>query len=254
MAVGYYFCHDPRLMDQIFNEIRNDGLYISTCGDHKVQYVRDLTTGFDNSQPHNRAVLPVSSAAHMITFTFENECVATFRGSGTEPKLKYYIEVANASNEQLATDLLDSMKQEIIDRFLQPSQNGLRPPAAAEDAHNSPHNSGNSPEQMAPARIARDVIQKEIRALQNLEATLGRDFEKVVDIIESRGSGRVIFTGVGKSGTDQPRVRRVWCAACLVVSCRLTLAVWCSIDRYYRTEDQRVVLVAGHLVVLRARH
>jgi phosphomannomutase len=130
MAAGYFFCHDPKMMDQIFGEIRNDGLYISTCGDHKVQYVRDLTTGFDNSKPNSKAVLPVSGAAHMITFTFENGCVATFRGSGTEPKLKYYIEVANTSNEQLATDLLESMKQEILDRFLQPSQNGLRPPAS----------------------------------------------------------------------------------------------------------------------------
>jgi hypothetical protein len=197
MAVGYYFCHDPKLMNQIFSEIRNDGLYISTCGDHKVQYVRDLTTGFDNSQPHSRAVLPVSSTTHMITFTFENGCVATFRDSGTEPKLKYYIEVSNTSNEQLAADLLESMRQEILDRFLQPSQNGLRPPAAAEDTTN-PYNNGL--ELMAPVRIARDVIHKEIQALQNLEATLGRDFERVVEIIERRGSGRVIFTGVGKSG------------------------------------------------------
>ena len=28
----------------------------------------------------------------MITFTFENGCVATLRTSGTEPKIKYYTE------------------------------------------------------------------------------------------------------------------------------------------------------------------
>lgn len=133
MAFGYYYCLDSKLMDQVFRDLRNDGLYISTCGDHKVQYVRDLTTGFDNSSPNNRATLPVSSSSQMITFTFENGCVATFRGSGTEPKLKYYIEVSNNSNEQLAIDLLDSMKQEIIDRFLQPSHNGLRPPVSEEN-------------------------------------------------------------------------------------------------------------------------
>lgn len=126
MAAGYFYCYDPKLMDQIFREMRNGGLYMSTCGDHKVQYVRDLTTGFDNSLHNNRAVLPVSSSWQMITFTFENGCVVTFRGSGTEPKLKYYIEVSNQSNEQLASDLLENMKPEIIERFLHPSHNGLR--------------------------------------------------------------------------------------------------------------------------------
>ena len=30
----------------------------------------------------------------MITFYFENGCVATLRTSGTEPKIKYYTELA----------------------------------------------------------------------------------------------------------------------------------------------------------------
>lgn len=132
MATGYFYCQDPKVMDQVFREMRNDGLYISTCGDHKVQYVRDLSTGFDNSHRNNKAVLPISPNSHMLTFTFENGCVVTFRGSGTEPKLKYYIEVSNQSNEQLAVDLLDSMKHEIIDRFLQPNHYGLKPPASSE--------------------------------------------------------------------------------------------------------------------------
>ena len=36
-----------------------------------------------------QATLPLSSTP-MVTFTFENGTVATLRGSGTEPKLKYY--------------------------------------------------------------------------------------------------------------------------------------------------------------------
>ena len=37
-------------------------------------------------------LLPVSKSSQMITFTFENGCVATLRTSGTEPKIKYYTE------------------------------------------------------------------------------------------------------------------------------------------------------------------
>ena len=39
-------------------------------------------------------VLPVSKSSQMITFYFENGCVATLRTSGTEPKIKYYTELA----------------------------------------------------------------------------------------------------------------------------------------------------------------
>ena len=37
-------------------------------------------------------MLPTSSS-QMITFTFEDGSVATLRTSGTEPKIKYYVEV-----------------------------------------------------------------------------------------------------------------------------------------------------------------
>ena len=39
-------------------------------------------------------------SAEMITFELENGTVMTLRGSGTEPKLKYYIEAKGASMEE----------------------------------------------------------------------------------------------------------------------------------------------------------
>ncbi len=48
MAASYYFCYDPLKMAQIFDEMRNGGQYVSSCGEWKVKYVRDLTTGYDN--------------------------------------------------------------------------------------------------------------------------------------------------------------------------------------------------------------
>ncbi|PIO54261.1 hypothetical protein TELCIR_24380, partial [Teladorsagia circumcincta] len=69
-------------------------------GPHKVKTVRDLTIGYDNSQPDNKPVLPLSTSAEMITFNLENGSVATLRASGTEPKIKYYIELKTAPGKK----------------------------------------------------------------------------------------------------------------------------------------------------------
>lgn len=61
--------------------------------------VRDLTSGYDSSQPDRKAVLPVSRSSQMITFTFNNGLVATLRTSGTEPKIKYYTELCAPPTE-----------------------------------------------------------------------------------------------------------------------------------------------------------
>lgn len=41
-------------------------------------------------------VLPLSTSSEMVTFTLENGNLATLRASGTEPKIKYYIELITA--------------------------------------------------------------------------------------------------------------------------------------------------------------
>ncbi|KAL5011630.1 hypothetical protein ScPMuIL_010181 [Solemya velum] len=92
---SYFLCHDPKTIEQMFAEIRNyqgTGKYPESCGPYKIRDVRDLTVGYDSSQPNNKPVLPVSKSSQMMTFTFENGCVATIRTSGTEPKIKYYTE------------------------------------------------------------------------------------------------------------------------------------------------------------------
>lgn len=58
-----------------------------------MKYIRDLSTGYDNSQPGNKAVLPYAADHQMITFEFDNGLIATLRASGTEPKLKFYAEM-----------------------------------------------------------------------------------------------------------------------------------------------------------------
>ena len=69
------------------------------AGKYYVTDVRDLTTGYDSSQLNKKAILPTDPKTQMITFRFSNGIVATLRTSGTEPKLKYYVEYC-ASKEQ----------------------------------------------------------------------------------------------------------------------------------------------------------
>ena len=54
--------------------------------------VCDQNTGFDSANPDHVAALPVSLDGDWITFTLNNGIVVTLRTSGTEPKLKYYVE------------------------------------------------------------------------------------------------------------------------------------------------------------------
>ncbi|CAI5735416.1 unnamed protein product [Hyaloperonospora brassicae] len=123
----YVKCYDPVKIRAIFARLRNSGKYWDSCGDYAISHVRDLTTGYDSSQPDKRAVLPVSTSTEMITYTFANGCVATLRTSGTEPKLKYYVELAGRvgqSCEEVTAELRRQVEQ-IVEQMLQPQENGL---------------------------------------------------------------------------------------------------------------------------------
>lgn len=130
---GYYLCYDVKTIEKIFNTIRtmDDGGYPKTCGKYKISGVRDLTTGYDNTQPDNKAILPVSSSSQMITFYFDNGCTATLRTSGTEPKIKYYSELIAEPQKGVRKDECQSTIQDVVQaivrEFLKPEQNGLIP-------------------------------------------------------------------------------------------------------------------------------
>jgi phosphoglucomutase/phosphopentomutase len=64
----------------------------------------------------------------MITFTLENGSIATLRASGTEPKIKYYIELITApGKEDIDSVVREFVKFEndVVESLLQPVKYGL---------------------------------------------------------------------------------------------------------------------------------
>ena len=90
---GYVTVPDPKLTVEIFDKLRSNGQYPTEVNGFKIAHVRDLTVGYDTSTTDNKTTLPASTASQHLTFTFANGCVANLRGSGTEPKLKFYVEL-----------------------------------------------------------------------------------------------------------------------------------------------------------------
>ena len=88
-----------------------------------IQRKRDLSTGYDSGTTDHKAVLPSSSSTQMITCWLspvegkeEHKCEGTkftIRASGTEPKIKVYLECWDKSEEKAqegAKAVLKAMK------------------------------------------------------------------------------------------------------------------------------------------------
>ncbi|XP_046388515.1 phosphoglucomutase-2 [Ischnura elegans] len=133
---SYYLCYEPEVICQMFKRLRNysgkPNTYPTSIlgGRYEVVSVRDLTTGYDSSQPDEKAVLPVSKSSQMITFKFNNGLVATFRTSGTEPKIKYYTELCASPDQKDVEELksnLHEMVVAMVNDFMEPEKNRLTP-------------------------------------------------------------------------------------------------------------------------------
>ncbi|KAJ1983947.1 hypothetical protein H4R34_000959 [Dimargaris verticillata] len=137
---GYVLCPDPTKLQQAFAGIRygtksipdshryvvtaqhNTHLrYPRTFGSANITFIRDLTAGYEGAMTDQASQsdpadtipkLPVSVSSEMITFWFDNQCILTLRGSGTEPKLKYYLEGSGRDRKQV-TEALKRMEAQI---------------------------------------------------------------------------------------------------------------------------------------------
>merc|ERR1712166_73069 len=129
---GYFFCHDPQVAKSIVGSWSSaPGKYLETIAGYSVTAVRDLGPGaYDSTTPDKRPTLPTSASCPMVTFTFENGTVATFRTSGTEPKFKFYIEMAGKPGvaRSAVQAELDKMVPLLLEELIQPDKNGLSRP------------------------------------------------------------------------------------------------------------------------------
>ncbi|MGH0160857.1 UNVERIFIED_CONTAM: hypothetical protein FKN15_039839 [Acipenser sinensis] len=128
---SYLICQHLPTIKRIFDRLRNFGgerEYPRSCGGYSIVHTRDVTTGYDSSQPGQKCVLPVTKNSQMVTFTFQNGCVATLRTSGTEPKIKYYAELRAAPGQSDPACLKEELQKLIhvlVEEFLEPDKNKL---------------------------------------------------------------------------------------------------------------------------------
>ena len=124
-ANTYLISPSPDTTNEVFSNIRklNSGSRPVKLGPRAIKRWRDLTIGYDSSTSDNRPELPVDAAAHMITCELV-DVVFTTRGSGTEPKVKLYIE-AKASSSAEAKAKVDEVLRDLLQEWF-PSTLGLK--------------------------------------------------------------------------------------------------------------------------------
>ncbi|ESL08628.1 phosphomannomutase-like protein [Trypanosoma rangeli SC58] len=115
---SYVVARDPTRIREMFKAMATmqDGAYPDKVAGARVLHIRDLATGIDTRMPDKRATLPVSASSPIVTFYFDNGVTMTIRGSGTEPKLKWYAELItedSSRKEELAV-FVDRVVEELV--------------------------------------------------------------------------------------------------------------------------------------------
>jgi phosphomannomutase len=108
---GYFKVPDTSIVPTIMDDLTDKGAFTTlwTVGPYQVEAIRYLgEPGFDSRTVDKKPTMPTSKSSPMLSLYFENGLVAQFRGSGTEPKFKYYLELKGkpgVSRAQVTSDL-----------------------------------------------------------------------------------------------------------------------------------------------------
>lgn len=130
---SYLFCYDPVTTDKIFARLREGGPgggYWKECAGFPIVGIKDVTRGYDSTVEGGQSDLPMTPESHMIMFEFANGVTATLRTSGTEPKIKFYTEIAGRPG-QLRGDLAATLRtfvDALVEEMLEPDVNALTRP------------------------------------------------------------------------------------------------------------------------------
>ncbi|KAF3130354.1 Phosphoglucomutase-3 [Orbilia oligospora] len=125
---GYVVSPSPDVTRQVFDGIRRLGdgsgkKFPGSLGGRDVNYWRDLTEGYDSATVNGIPVLPVDRSSQMITVGMD-DVRFTIRGSGTEPKIKYYVE-AKAPGKEEASAAAKEVADAIVGEWFKPEVHGL---------------------------------------------------------------------------------------------------------------------------------
>ncbi|QPG73543.1 hypothetical protein FOA43_000855 [Brettanomyces nanus] len=129
---GYYRTSDVTVIPSLFNEVIRGSTssdYPKKIAEFEVSSWRDLTLGYESTTVDNKPLLPVDSSSQMITCVLKGgeentEIRFTARGSGTEPKLKVYIE-AKSDSEKKSRQLAQRVWVVLREQWFEPDKNGF---------------------------------------------------------------------------------------------------------------------------------
>jgi len=145
---SYFVCNEPSTIDKIFSRIRHypsssknaicspnhiEAAYPTEIAGLSVTSIIDLTIGYDSTnEPTYKPTLPLSSG-HMIQFRAESKgdgtrIVLTIRTSGTEPKVKYYLEGSGTDSFKVDV-LLQKVVEELGRVWMEADKHNLGQPA-----------------------------------------------------------------------------------------------------------------------------
>ncbi|EME29859.1 Glucose 1,6-bisphosphate synthase [Galdieria sulphuraria] len=139
---GYLLAKSSLIVPRLFQDIRNSGYPSDIMGCKVVSY-RDLATGVDTAEENSQTILPWSPSTCFITVRLQTgrhpsfpdvDVFLSIRGSGTEPKLKYYSEMRcdNATELQSDNIFLVNLVTNFIQNVLKPEENDLAFPKVGE--------------------------------------------------------------------------------------------------------------------------
>lgn len=132
---GYYIVPDLSATKRVFDSIRSiESPYPTQLGtSFQITQFRDLTVGYQSDTENHVPDLPVDPTSQMITCELElanqptSQVRVTIRGSGTEPKLKVYIE-AHTNSERTSIALAKLAWDTMQDEWFKPKLTGLVSP------------------------------------------------------------------------------------------------------------------------------
>jgi len=127
---SYIVSHDKAVTAKIFQDLRTSGPtggYWTEAVGAKIVAIKDITVGYDSTTADLKSPLPTTPDSEMIMFEFDNGVSVTLRTSGTEPKIKYYTEIAGqpGAPRKVAEDILHVFVDNLVNAMLKPDEYGL---------------------------------------------------------------------------------------------------------------------------------